>query len=242
MDFLKQLTNPALKRLYKFILKRAIGRFLRDELDLGQLDVHMRAGVIELTNLQLSSEALNEALGSDLPVHIASGFLGRVKVKLCYTNILEESLTIDLDNLTLLMVPNNSGTNDTKSQVDAATTNQHNDGQQTDGQNSPDRKSGDQQAREGLDFLASWIDKIMSKIKIRVSNLAIHLKMKESDDEGLIITIPAADFSDETDGVDITQSMNMQESQAASVLGLGRVQKVVHFSGFNVLHLSKDGA
>ncbi|KAJ0398029.1 hypothetical protein P43SY_006583 [Pythium insidiosum] len=58
--FLKQLTDPALKRLYKFVLKRLIGRFLADdEIDLDQLDVHLRSGRLELCDLMLSAEMLN---------------------------------------------------------------------------------------------------------------------------------------------------------------------------------------
>ncbi len=43
-----------LKRFYKFILKRLIGNFLKNELDLEQLDVQLGAGVVQLKNLELN--------------------------------------------------------------------------------------------------------------------------------------------------------------------------------------------
>ena len=193
MDFLKQLTDPALKRLYKFILKRFIGRFLRDELDLEQLEVSMHRGAIELTDLQLCEDALNDAVASlEVPIRIASGFLGRVKAKLCYTNILEESLTIELDGLTLVALP---PLGEKKSQSSDKDTDEGEGHEQA--RCSGEGEAGDLQAREGLDFLASWIEKITSKIKIKATNLELRLKSSESDSSYIVIRAPAIDFSDE---------------------------------------------
>ena len=62
MDLLRRLTDPALKRLYKFVLKRLIGRFLLSELALSDLNVHLRAGTIELRSLTLDADAINAML------------------------------------------------------------------------------------------------------------------------------------------------------------------------------------
>jgi hypothetical protein len=42
------------KRLVKFLLKRAVGQFLRDELDLDHLDVQLGQGVVQLRELALN--------------------------------------------------------------------------------------------------------------------------------------------------------------------------------------------
>ena len=44
------------KRLLKFLLKRSIGQFLEDELDLRNLDVQLGSGVVRLSDLVLDSE------------------------------------------------------------------------------------------------------------------------------------------------------------------------------------------
>lgn len=49
--------NP-LKRFYKYILKRIIGNFLLNELDLVELDVQLGDGVVKLCNLELNTEVL----------------------------------------------------------------------------------------------------------------------------------------------------------------------------------------
>ena len=54
----------ASKRLYKFILKRLIGKFLADDLDFDQLDVKPMSGEVQLSDLALNVDLLNEALHS----------------------------------------------------------------------------------------------------------------------------------------------------------------------------------
>ena len=55
-------TDWALKRVLKFALKRNLGRFLRTELDLEQLDVQLGTGTLELRSVLLNCEQLNRAL------------------------------------------------------------------------------------------------------------------------------------------------------------------------------------
>ena len=43
----------ALRRAFKFLLKRALGRFLRDDLDAEQLDVALGSGVFEIRDAAL---------------------------------------------------------------------------------------------------------------------------------------------------------------------------------------------
>ena len=118
MQFLRQLTDPALKSLYKFVLKRLIGRYLaHDELDLDQLDVHVRAGKIELCDLKLNANVLNaewfdfwssssQKSGYNAPFRIEKGYIGSVRVTISYAKILTESCTVEFDDIELLLVPN----------------------------------------------------------------------------------------------------------------------------------------
>ena len=109
MDLLRRLTDPALKRLYKFVLKRLIGRFLLSELALSDLNVHLRAGTIELRSLTLDADAINAMLlSSGASCHVVAACpstIGRIKVRLCYSDILNESLTLELEDITLNLAP-----------------------------------------------------------------------------------------------------------------------------------------
>ena len=81
MYLLRRLQNVALKRLYKFILKRILGPFLADELDLDQLDVELSKGLLHLGDLELNVAPLNDVLAAaKAPFRAESGYIHRVKV------------------------------------------------------------------------------------------------------------------------------------------------------------------
>jgi hypothetical protein len=61
---IKTARDWILKRLLKFLLKRSLGKYLRTELDLEQLDVKLDSGFVELKNVLLDCEALNADLVS----------------------------------------------------------------------------------------------------------------------------------------------------------------------------------
>lgn len=50
----------AMKRLFKFVLKKKLGQFILGEIDLDQLDVQLRAGTIQLFDLALNVDFLNQ--------------------------------------------------------------------------------------------------------------------------------------------------------------------------------------
>eukprot|EP00976_Prorocentrum_cordatum_P025283 513497-Prorocentrum_minimum.AAC.3 len=62
-------TGWALNRIYKFVLKRLLGRILKNELDPEQLDVQLGNGTIELRNLLLNCDYLSEQLVGALNSH-----------------------------------------------------------------------------------------------------------------------------------------------------------------------------
>lgn len=47
------------KRLYKFILKKAIGPFLQDDLDLENFDIELVNGSVELRDLKLNLDVMH---------------------------------------------------------------------------------------------------------------------------------------------------------------------------------------
>ena len=111
MFVLRRLAQPALKRFYRFVLRRAIGQFLLEELDLEQLDVQLGEGSITLTELELDAEELNRQLrvagtGEDGPasgIRVKSAFVGKLRAKLPYTNLLEESCELEAEDVSLVL-------------------------------------------------------------------------------------------------------------------------------------------
>ena len=80
MEFISRLSTSAQRRVYRALLCRAIGRYLEGDLALEQLDVHLRAGTIDLrglTNLIQLAGACRMAkavVSVDAgPMHVAAG-------------------------------------------------------------------------------------------------------------------------------------------------------------------------
>ncbi|MED6203504.1 autophagy- protein 2, partial [Stylosanthes scabra] len=49
----------ALKRVFKFFLKKKLGQFIHGDVDLDQLDVQLTQGTIQLTDLALNVDFIN---------------------------------------------------------------------------------------------------------------------------------------------------------------------------------------
>ncbi|CAG8459179.1 6978_t:CDS:10 [Ambispora leptoticha] len=92
------------KRLLKFLLKKAIGQFLTDELDLDNLDVEFGKGHIHLKELQLNTEVLND-LVADLPIIITDGRIGGIIANIPWKNIWNSDCVLEIHNLKLVIVP-----------------------------------------------------------------------------------------------------------------------------------------
>ncbi|ETV99582.1 hypothetical protein H310_08237 [Aphanomyces invadans] len=197
---LTALTDPALKRLYKFVLKRVLGRFLQHDLDMSQLQVHLRQGTLHLVELELNATAINDLLRtSGLPFQMKRGFVGSVKVTVSYTNMLNESCLIDIDDIDMVLEPVSASrphptptppTTPT-STPPTSTMQQINEGGNYD-------YDTDTVAQEGLDFVATWIERVTSKVKVTVTNLCITLEDSATCPVALMLHVPWMQLVDET--------------------------------------------
>ncbi|XP_031482681.1 autophagy-related protein 2 isoform X1 [Nymphaea colorata] len=75
------LSRWALKHVFRFILKKKLGKIILGDLDLDQLDVQLGAGSIELHDLALNVEYLNQKLGMN-PIMVKDGSIGSLSVKI----------------------------------------------------------------------------------------------------------------------------------------------------------------
>ncbi|KAJ1927854.1 autophagy- protein 2 [Tieghemiomyces parasiticus] len=101
------------KRLVKFLLKRAIGQFLQEDLELNEhLDIQLGDGRVLLRNVHLNIEVLDE-LSRSLPVRVTHGLIGTISVHIPWSNLWSGNCELQLSDvdLTLLLVePSPSGT------------------------------------------------------------------------------------------------------------------------------------
>ncbi|KAK9721882.1 autophagy- protein 2 [Basidiobolus ranarum] len=91
------------KRLVKFLLKRAIGQFLLEELDIDNLDIQLGTGFVQLKELQLNTEVLNDLI-SDLPITITHGKIGGITVQVPWKDIWSGNCVIEFHNLEITVI------------------------------------------------------------------------------------------------------------------------------------------
>ncbi|KAF0694737.1 Aste57867_14413 [Aphanomyces stellatus] len=194
------LTDPALKRLYKFLLKRVLGRFLQHELDLSQLQVHLRQGTLHLVELELHAGAINELLASSgLPFQMKRGFVGSVKVTVSYTNLLHESCLVAIDDIDIVLEPVQAApATSASSSSSAPPPSPPSQPSSSSPQAAANDYDADAVSQEGLDFVATWIERVTSKIKITLTNLCITLEDSLTCPVALMIRVPWAQLVDET--------------------------------------------
>jgi hypothetical protein len=97
-------TYLPLKRFYKYILKRLIGSFLRDDIDLEQLEVQLYKGIVQLRGLELDVAQFNlAALGMRFPFYFVRGSVGTIKMDIAWRHLLGQNCKIYVDGLHLVL-------------------------------------------------------------------------------------------------------------------------------------------
>ncbi|CEM29359.1 unnamed protein product [Vitrella brassicaformis CCMP3155] len=95
-----------IKRFYKYLLKRVLGTFLRHDLELDQLDVHLYDGRIELRALELDVFSFNESLSDgNAPVRLIAARVGKLHMEIPWANILQDPCKIYLEDVYVVLVP-----------------------------------------------------------------------------------------------------------------------------------------
>jgi hypothetical protein len=117
------------KRLYKFLLRKSIGRFLAQDLDFENFDVELVNGCIELRDLDLNLEVefgcfiplfgsvplyiimpspllqVLDELISDSPFSIIEGHIGGITASLPWSNFWSGDIVLEMRGLRLTLKP-----------------------------------------------------------------------------------------------------------------------------------------
>ncbi|GMF23084.1 unnamed protein product [Phytophthora lilii] len=240
-----------------------IGRFLAaDELDLDQLDVHLRSGRLELCDLLLNADVLNAELceAQGLPFKVKKGYLGSVRVAISYANIMSESCLVEVDDIEIILVPLDKDEAQSRRSCTGEEKTQKQEQQDVQQKKPMPPEPVDEISQEGLDFVASWIEQVTSKIKVTLSNICLRLETGEQHngrDVALLCKLQWAQFTDESAsevqsvygrssldhpaGMYGSQTMGggMQSMAASTLFGIS--QKGIKFRGISMdLHLSSE--
>lgn len=179
--------------------------YLREDLNVEQLDVQLRAGKLKLTDLTVDVDAVNEHLAG-LPVKLVSGSIKSIEATLSYGSLLAEGCTVDLEGLHLTLAPVSP-----EDAIAAAAAARAAKGRDDDDDIGEDPRVADRlreaafgrdrATREGLQTLAAWIQEVTSRIRLTVRDLKISVTPSEECASRLTLHCPLAEFFDETPNV-----------------------------------------
>ncbi|KAG7582518.1 Autophagy-related protein 2 CAD motif [Arabidopsis suecica] len=90
----------AVKRVVKFLLKKKLGKLILGDIDLDQLDIQLRDGSIQLSDLAINVDYFNDKF--DAPLLIKEGSIGALVVKMPWKT---NGCQVEVDELELVLAP-----------------------------------------------------------------------------------------------------------------------------------------
>ena len=101
---LKETYSWALRRVFRFALRRALGRALKNDLDVNQLDVALGAGTLELRDLVLDCDYLTRQLGHE-SLRVEEGRVGWVRATIPWNALGTKSCVVEVGDVDLVLAP-----------------------------------------------------------------------------------------------------------------------------------------
>ncbi|RCH81644.1 Autophagy protein, partial [Rhizopus azygosporus] len=200
------------KKLYKFLLKRAIGPFLENDLDLDNFDIELVNGSVELRELKLNLNKLNELL-QDSCFMVEKGHVSSIHASLPWANHWS-GVSIKIQGLELNLVPvkhkeqQHHRKPDISIEGSIMSSSLHfADDFLKSEVKQPDEQEDIQSQGDGIYILTRTIDKLFAQLRVDIIDTMIHIVHKSdaplSPDSNntcysLDISIPRIAYFDET--------------------------------------------
>ncbi|WWC85245.1 uncharacterized protein L201_000107 [Kwoniella dendrophila CBS 6074] len=90
------------RRFLSYILKRSLGRFVKDEaLDAERIQAQLSEGWVEIEGLEVDTNEIDSLIPSSIPLTLTSGSLSKVTARVPVSNLWSDPLSLTLDTLTL---------------------------------------------------------------------------------------------------------------------------------------------
>ncbi|KAG0629237.1 hypothetical protein M758_1G087800 [Ceratodon purpureus] len=185
------ISQWATKRVCKFAMKHLLGRILRSELDLEQLDVQIGSGTIHLKELALNTTYFNDQLGDTSPVVLKEGLVGSVTAKNLW-NILsrDQPCEVQIHGLELVLGPR---LRPVRTDVDkegraSGAVSEGNDGDGFGGIGGGEAAYMD--IESGVRAIAQIVEKVLLGLCVKVTNLTIKYEHQQQQQEVSMVQEP----------------------------------------------------
>jgi len=183
MDFvLNKLTDLGLRRLYKFVLKRTIGKYLEDELLIDQLEVKSRDGVVKLRDIKFNAQVINDEFLELLPVKIVSISISELEVYLSYKTLLTDSCRFVVDKLDIVLAPNElyykTRGNPSSNKKEAGGVEVEPEAPSSPENAAPSStEHTSEDGQQSLSFIANWIEVVVARLQVQLGEVNVTFRI-----------------------------------------------------------------
>jgi len=226
-SFLNQLTELGVKRFFKLLLKRTIGQYLDGDLALEQFSIDSAEGLIKVENLELSSTIINDSLTAiKLPLKFISGNIDSIYTAYSFSNIFSEGFQVQINCLRvkLCLHSDNSAVKETKAF----------DFQRYE-ENFEDvsEQASSNEGQLGLQFLANWIEEIISKLKVSCKSILFEVYENCMADSRQLFCLHLQDMSFLNNGNNDTDNHSQVGGQKSKTIRISNIIFTVYFKNLS---------
>ncbi|OMO74070.1 hypothetical protein CCACVL1_16949 [Corchorus capsularis] len=223
----------AVKRVFKFLLKKKLGQFILGDIDLDQLDVQLTEGTIQLSDLALNVDYLNQKFGPTASLIIKEGSIGSLLVKMPWKG---KGCQVEVDELELLLAPCSenhlSSADETCCSSDDGNHNMHcNMGKFSNDMTGNAGKSDN--VHEGVKTIAKMVKWFLTSFNVKIKKLIVAFDPSLENDEkvGCHRTLVLR-ISETECGTCVSEDADIGcETKAQSFLGINQLTNFVKFEG-----------
>ncbi|KAL8541374.1 hypothetical protein ACS0TY_002578 [Phlomoides rotata] len=237
-------TRWALKRFIKFLLKKKLGKFILGDIDLNQLDVQFRAGIIQLSDLALNVDYINEKFATTA-VLLKEGSVGSLMITMPWKG---GDFQIEVDELEVVLAPRRVKVPRDDSETFSHSKNGSN--SSSHGFRKPDnetRSTGVANAsvdvHEGVKTIANMVKWLLTSFHVKIKKLIIAFDpLLEGENYKGLDRILVLRISEVECGTHISEDVSSSSSTAThNFLGLSRLTIFVEFKGAVLELVHVDG-
>uniref|UniRef100_A0A1J3HLH3 Autophagy-related protein 2 n=1 Tax=Noccaea caerulescens TaxID=107243 RepID=A0A1J3HLH3_NOCCA len=233
----------AVKRVVKFLLKKKLGKLILGDIDLDQLDIQLRDGTIQLSDLAINVDYLNDKF--DAPLLIKEGSIGSLLVKMPWKT---NGCQVEIDELELVLAPRLESNASSSNEASTSTSNREDSNNIRLGLGKHENEmlvnaanSASIDVHEGVKTVAKIVKWFLTSFHVKIKNLIIAFDPdfgKEQKEAGprptLVLRMTEIECGISEDRV------STNEVSPDSFLGINRLANCVKFEGAVVELLNMD--
>ncbi|KAK8626857.1 hypothetical protein V6N13_134487 [Hibiscus sabdariffa] len=224
----------AVKRVFKFLLKKKLGQFILGDIDLDQLDVQLTEGSIQLSDLALNVDYLNRKIGPAASLVIKEGSIGSLLVKMPWKG---KGCQVEVDELELLLAPCSENDHLSSADEPCSSNDDGNDYNYSDLGKCSNEMAGSPRnpdnVHEGVKTIAKMVKWFLTSFNVKIKRLIVAFdpSIEKGEQLGIHRTLVLR-ISETECGTCVSEDAGLgDEAKAHSFLGISQLTNFVKFHG-----------